>query len=73
MINSPLAQSGKEVLIHQAESDSDEDWSEMMELLAETEGIDVRGCEGRSAVLCRVLPAGIDQVEVVASDLEPIR
>lgn len=41
MINSPLAQSGRKVLIHQLDTDSDQDWDAIMELLAETLGLDL--------------------------------
>lgn len=39
MINSPLAQLGRKVLIHQLDTDTDQDWDAIMELLSETDGL----------------------------------
>lgn len=41
MINSPIAQLGRRVTIHQLDDDPDEVWSAMLETLAETDGLDM--------------------------------
>ena len=51
MINSPLAQLGRRVLIHRLDTDSDQDWEAIMELLAETEGLDMTFCDDGSVIL----------------------
>ena len=44
MINSPLAQLGRRVLIRRLDTDSDQSWHAIMELLADTEGLDMTFC-----------------------------
>lgn len=51
MINSPLAQLGRRVLIHRLDTDSDHDWEAIMELLAETDGLDMTFCDDGSVIL----------------------
>lgn len=51
MINSPLAQLGRRVLIHRLDTDSDQDWGEIMELLSETDGLDMTFCDDGSVIL----------------------
>lgn len=51
MINSPLAQLGRRVLIHRLDTDSDQDWEAIMELLAETEDLDMTFCDDGSVIL----------------------
>jgi len=51
MINSPLAQLGRRVLIHRLDTDSDQDWEAIMELLADTNGLDMTFCEDGSVIL----------------------
>lgn len=51
MINSPLAQLGRRVLIHRLDTDSDQDWEAIMELLAETDGLDMTFCDDGSVIL----------------------
>lgn len=41
MINSPIAQLGRRVTIHQLDDDPDEVWSAMLETLAETDGLNM--------------------------------
>lgn len=41
MINSPLAQLNRRVTIHRLDTDEDQAWEEVMELLAETDGIEM--------------------------------
>jgi hypothetical protein len=51
MINSPLAQLGRRVLIHRLDTDSDQDWDAIMELLAETDALDMTFCDDGSVIL----------------------
>lgn len=51
MINSPLAQFGRKVLIHQLDSDRDQDWGAIMEMLSETDGLDMTFCDDGSVIL----------------------
>lgn len=51
MINSPLAQLGRRVLIHRLDTDSDQDWDAIMELLSETDGLDMTLCDDGSVIL----------------------
>ncbi|EMW1000607.1 TPA: DUF1654 domain-containing protein [Pseudomonas aeruginosa] len=41
MINSPKAQDLRRVTIHRLDTDTDEAWEQVMELLSETDGIDM--------------------------------
>lgn len=51
MINSPIAQLGRKVLIHRLDTDSDQDWDAIMELLSETDGLDMTFCDDGSVIL----------------------
>ncbi|AXO88417.1 DUF1654 domain-containing protein [Pseudomonas parafulva] len=51
MINSPIAQLGRRVLIHRLDIDSDQDWDAIMELLSETSGLDMTFCDDGSVIL----------------------
>lgn len=51
MINSPLAQLGRRVLIHRLDTDSDQDWDAIMELLSETDGLEMTFCDDGSVIL----------------------
>ncbi|MFJ9993382.1 DUF1654 domain-containing protein [Pseudomonas putida] len=51
MINSPIAQLGRRVLIHRLDTDSDQDWDAIMELLSETDGLDMTFCDDGSVIL----------------------
>lgn len=62
MINSPLAQLGRRVLIHRLDTDSDQDWEAIMELLAETDGLDMTFCDDGSVILQWEKPDDSDQV-----------
>lgn len=69
MINSPLAQFGRKVLIHQLDTDSDQDWGAIMELLSETDGLDMTFCDDGSVVLQWDLPTDDDRVIDRGEDL----
>lgn len=62
MINSPLAQLGRRVLIHRMDTDSDQDWDAIMELLSETDGLDMTFCDDGSVILQWEKPDDSDQV-----------
>lgn len=62
MINSPLAQFGRKVLIHKLDTDSDKDWDTIMELLAETDGLDMTFYDGGSVILQWDAPTDDDRV-----------
>lgn len=62
MINSPLAQFGRKVLIHQLDTDSDQDWDAIMELLLETDGLDMTFSDDGSVILQWDAPTDDDQV-----------
>ncbi|WEL58019.1 DUF1654 domain-containing protein [Pseudomonas kermanshahensis] len=62
MINSPLAQFGRRVLIHQLDIDSDQDWEAIMELLSETDGLDMMRCDDGSVILQWDAPTDDDRV-----------
>jgi len=62
MINSPLAQFGRKGLIHQLDTDSDQDWGAIMELLSETDGLDMTFCDDGSVILQWNAPTDDDRV-----------
>lgn len=51
MINSPIAQLGRRVLIHRLDTDSDQDWEAIMELLSDTDGLDMTFSDDGSVIL----------------------
>lgn len=61
MINSPIAQLGRRVLIHRLDKDSDQDWDAIMELLSETDGLDMTFCDDGSVILQWAKPDDSDQ------------
>lgn len=73
MINSPLAQLGRRVLIHRLDTDSDQDWDAIMELLSETDGLDMTFCDDGSVILQWDKPTDDDRVIDREGDLEPVR
>lgn len=62
MINSPLAQLDRRVLIHRMDTDSDQDWDAIMELLSETDGLDMTFCDDGSVFLKWDAPTDDDRV-----------
>jgi len=62
MINSPLAQLGRRVLVHRMDTDADHDWQSIMELLAETDGLDMTFCDDGAVILQWDLPTDDDRV-----------
>ncbi len=62
MINSPLAQLDRRVLIHRMDTDRDQDWDAIMELLAETGGLEMTVCDDGSVYLKWDAPTDDDRV-----------
>jgi len=62
MINSPLAQLGRRVLIHRLDTDCDQDWDAIMEILSETDGLDMTFCDDGSVILQWEKPVDYDRV-----------
>lgn len=73
MINSPLAQLARRVLIHRLYTDSDQDWDAIMELLSESDGLDMTFCDDGSVVLQWDMPTDDDRVIESGVDLESVR
>ncbi|WP_259369727.1 DUF1654 domain-containing protein [Pseudomonas juntendi] len=62
MINSPLAQLDRSVLVHRMDTDADHDWQSIMELLGETEGVDMTFFDDGSVFLKWDAPTDDDRV-----------
>lgn len=62
MINSPRAQERCAALIHRLDTDSDQAWEAVMELLAETDGIDMTFQDDGGVLLEWVKPTDEDRV-----------
>ena len=73
MINSPPAQFGRKVLIHQLDTDSDQDWGAIMELLSETDGLDMTFCDDGSVILRWDAPTDDDRVIEREVELDLVR
>ena len=73
MINSPLAQFGRKVLIHQLDTDSDQDWGAIMELLSETDGLEMTFCDAGSVILQWDVATDDDRVIDTGEDVELVR
>ncbi|MBM3106161.1 DUF1654 domain-containing protein [Pseudomonas sp. V1] len=62
MINSPLAQLDRRVLIHRMDTDSDQDWDAIMGLLLEADGLGMTFCDDGSVLLQWDAPTDDDRV-----------
>ncbi len=62
MINSPFAQHGRKVLVHRMDTDRDQDWNAIMDLLAESDGLDMSFCDDGSVLLQWDAPTDDDRV-----------
>ncbi|MDH2187427.1 DUF1654 domain-containing protein [Pseudomonas sp. GD03651] len=62
MINSPLAQHGRRVLVHRMDTDEDQDWCAIIDLLAESDGLDMSFCDDGSVLLQWDAPTDDDRV-----------
>lgn len=72
MINSPPAQLGRRVLISQLDTDSDQDWKAIIELLAETDGLEMRFYEDGSVILQWGRATNRDEVIRRGDELIPV-
>lgn len=72
MINSPLAQQGRKVLIHRLDTDTDQDWEVMMDLLAETDGLEMTFCDDGSVILEWDAPTDDDRVIEMEWEVESV-
>ncbi|UUT22122.1 DUF1654 domain-containing protein [Pseudomonas sp. T8] len=72
MINSPFAQLGRRVLIHRLDSDSDQDWETIMELLAETDALDMTFCDDGSVILQWDKATDDDRMIETEGEVEPV-
>lgn len=71
MINSPIAQLGRRVTIHQLDDDPDQAWSAMLETLAETDGLDMVTNEDGTVTLQWERQADEDVV-IDGREVEPV-
>ncbi|EQM66180.1 hypothetical protein L682_26760 [Aquipseudomonas alcaligenes OT 69] len=72
MINSPMAQLNRRVTIHRLDTDEDQAWDEVLELLAETDGIEMDFNDDGTVTLqwAQQGEEGIDRVSGEASCIE---
>lgn len=68
MINAPMAQLNRQVTIHRLDTDCDEDWDAVMQLLAEEDGIEMTFNDD-GTVLLKWEQAGDDDRAVGEGDL----
>lgn len=73
LINSPLAQFGRKVVIHQLDADCDQDWDAIMEVLAETDGLGMTFCDDGSVILQWDAPTNDDRVIERSVELDLVR
>lgn len=73
MINSPLAQHARRVLVHRMDTDEDQDWRTIMDLLAESDGLDMSFCDDGSVLLQWDTPTDDDQVIEREVELDLVR
>lgn len=62
MINSPIAQLGRRVMIHRLDDDPEEVWGAMLEALAETDGLEMIFNDDGTVTLQWESPAGEEGV-----------
>jgi len=62
MINSPIAQLGRRVRIHRLDTDEEEAWGTIMDLLAETDGLQMDFDDEGSVILQWEKPGDMDAV-----------
>lgn len=71
MINAPKAQLERRVTIHRLDTDTDEAWNGVMELLAETDGLEMSAGED-GAVELRWNQSSEDDRHAEDGELEPV-
>lgn len=72
MINSPKAQLERQAMIHRLDSDTDEAWDGVMELLAETDGLEMTFNDDGAVILKWGLPGEGDQLIRGDGELEAV-
>ncbi|WP_230377019.1 DUF1654 domain-containing protein [Pseudomonas fulva] len=73
MINASLAQHGRKVLIHRLDTDRDQDWDAIMDLLAESAGLDMSFCDDGAVLLQWDAPTDDDRVIEREVELDLVR
>ncbi|KAB2527457.1 DUF1654 domain-containing protein [Pseudomonas sp. GXM4] len=73
MINHPIAQLNRTVTIHRLDTDGDREWDEVMNVLAEVDGIDIVFNDDPESVTLRWEAASDNDAQVeMNDDLEPL-
>lgn len=73
MINNPIAQLNRTVTIHRLDTDGDREWDEVMNVLAEVDGIDIVFNDDPESVTLRWEAASDNDAQVQMNDeLEPL-
>lgn len=71
MINAPRSQLERRVVIHRLDDDPDEAWNSVLELLNETDGLDLTFNDDGTVLLQWDKPADDDQV-IGGGEVEPV-
>jgi hypothetical protein len=71
MINHPVAQAQRWVMVHRLDTDGDREWEEVMGVLSETDGLDITFNDDGSVMLKWEFVAG-DDVPVEVMDTEEV-
>lgn len=71
MINAPKAQLEHQVTIHRLDTDPDDAWEGVLELLAETDGLEMT-CNSEGTITLRWDRPADDDVQVCCEELETI-
>ena len=73
MINHPIAQLNRTVTIHRLDTDEDREWDEVMNVLAEVDGIDIVFNDDPESVTLRWEAASDNDAQVeMQNELEPL-
>lgn len=73
MINHPIAQLNRTVTIHRLDTDGDREWDEVMNVLAEVDGIDVVFNDDPESITLRWEAASDNDAQVeMQNELEPL-
>jgi hypothetical protein len=73
MINHPIAQLNRTVTIHRLDTDGDREWDEVMNVLAEVDGIDIVFNDDPESVTLRWEAASDNDAQVeMQNELEPL-
>lgn len=73
MINHPIAQLNRTVTIHRLDTDGDREWDEVMNVLAEVDGIDIVFNDDPESITLRWEAASDNDAQVeMQNELEPL-